>query len=1664
MNIKGVTFCQFSKKAVIFITAFSFFITSSQPGFALRQAAFMERPALMPFAGKNVRLTGDAQLGELITFDTEGTGSIEIRHGAKIGNGVRLIAKNGEHIVIGRGTELLAGFDTIITGNVSIGENCEVSGRVTDSVIGDNTKLHDRPVVTMAYIGSDCHINGSTVKGYYVPGRGSQIVYDEGDAPINIVIVKNGARIERSTTKTAPEKQSWRLVPRPDSKKKSEELGEFALRHIKVDAKAAVIGARAVINTAYVENANIGEDTIIEPSAVVKHSHIGPRCHITQQASIELSYLEGDNRCGAEVSKSVYGRGVISAHRNAYCSMVAHDVIPLINADGKAELFNLGANCTNIPAGFIFSNHLGKRGPEGKPLKGTAHIFGPSFFASGAGIVNLESSADGADIPLEEIYDHGALTIIGPFCFIKNKTLGVVFPFTKAGEREQRVHAGKINTIPDPSPRFHEIGWVLDNYTGMILDRLMTLKKYADPEAFDHFIEKVLLDGIMRVKKELQNPNSRYDKYKLLRGLEIYEAHLHSGAWKMRNGNFSWGGILEEGQDFVKLEKRIKEIVSDYRQHKREETLKPIKRWIEIFKDWPSSELRDSLIRVYGGDAALITERCQKVYIPALREAARRFGENQEVFIVRSPSRINLCGRGNQDAEDGHMNYLSDDRENIVIGYPRQDDMINLYNATPGYTDRFKGINIDLGTEIHMAQPAFHKGWQYYVRNILIQQRVKTAQSDEEREWMTTPLAIILNLIRDLGETGLFYLNIDIRGFDAVVYSDIPPASGLSSSSALALSCALAFLTASDIEITEEIREILAELFYEVYTGELGGGGDNAIVTLANPGEVLHLSQINSSIRAGKSLRRDSIRLPEDVEVAIVNSFVKSRKTGERKVDNNKSKFSFKLAVPIIRDILKDLKPKYPEIITDDFIRDFRHIGQLLGRVHECALVEPGHPAFLNARAEEFIYEVLSKLPGETTTTELINAAPTDEINTQIYSELKALIAKYSLTRQELKKFWTDSQKGDFKSKTVEEFLAYAEKIDVRGAVMFFLATAERARLVAEYLKNASSAQAGELMNIGHDGDRVVTYFPKTDDMSPYEGQSVSAELLAGLIRDLQQGTGEKRDAARIYRQPGYFRSSIGEIDAIVDVAKSLNKDGNKVVLGAALFGAGFGGNVVVLLKKQKGRDLIKELNEALEKVPMLQKARTDASQPFAKLNRPVLGASVFEAPLSAEDMYKQALRHYQNGEVKKAIEKTREAISRDPRYRGIADDLDDNDLYDIISSQAAQTTIVSTGCFMRHLVYEIQPPAGWTRERLDTYLRERYGIGLNNLRLLDSATKESVEVIRQINEDLAMWGFKGQPRRGFGGLAFNTSRVLRQLSGRPLAPDGKDPFIVKAFGRVGDDLAAQDIRDELTVRWGVDTTGLQPGRLPTSITHVLSFREFGRMFFQMRNANTELEMINIPDEAIRQAAVLHIGGSVLTPKLMEKLPEFLKKAKTINPGIKIVVDTTGDQHKDWNRVFDLNPRAYQYIDMLATSFAEREAIQIAGASAPDEILDFFIKKGVGAVFLKKGAEGSYVATQKGEKFHCPALKGLQKGAIRWDETGAGDSYTAGLIYGARHGWDIKKTALLATVLGGITCGYFGGSIETENIVNAVYHMRRLKGQIGQLKIERPLEGALCAV
>jgi len=251
---------------------------------------------------------------------------------------------------------------------------------------------------------------------------------------------------------------------------------------------------------------------------------------------------------------------------------------------------------------------------------------------------------------------------------------------------------------------------------------------------------------------------------------------------------------------------------------------------------------------------------------------------------------------------------------------------------------------------------------------------------------------------------------------------------------------------------------------------------------------------------------KQTVPFPKDHYIAICDSHGKAYKSAESRTMFNQRVACYQLG----RLLFKNHFPQYESTIT--------HLRDMV-------------PGILGIDLSEF-YRLIKILPRNITEEKLINLLP-EKI-------LSPIFASHS------------SYKGDY---------------PIREVVLYGLAECERSLRCADLLKEEQIANFGKLMNISHDGDRVVRFNTQWNQ-TPYHFDS-SDEYFERTKAFALQGDPK----ADLHFQPGSYRCSTPEIDLIVDLASSV-----KGVKGAQLSGAGLGGCAIALADESAIEGLISVL------------------------------------------------------------------------------------------------------------------------------------------------------------------------------------------------------------------------------------------------------------------------------------------------------------------------------------------------------------------------------------------------------------------------------------------------------------------------------------------------------
>lgn len=211
-------------------------------------------------------------------------------------------------------------------------------------------------------------------------------------------------------------------------------------------------------------------------------------------------------------------------------------------------------------------------------------------------------------------------------------------------------------------------------------------------------------------------------------------------------------------------------------------------------------------------------------------------------LFVRAPGRVNLIGE--------HVDYnglpvlpMALQREVALLLRPREDMEVRLMNVGGEFGERRFGVSSNV-------DPYATGDWGNYAKAAV--------------------QALARLVTRERGSNG-GPRGRALRGFEAVLDSDVPVASGLSSSSAVVIATGLATLAANGRTLPLlDMAELMAEA--ERYTGTRGGGMDQAISLGALVGTATRI--------AFAPLGMTSVPVPRAWRFVVASSLVRAEKSG----------------------------------------------------------------------------------------------------------------------------------------------------------------------------------------------------------------------------------------------------------------------------------------------------------------------------------------------------------------------------------------------------------------------------------------------------------------------------------------------------------------------------------------------------------------------------------------------------------------------------------------------------------------------------------------------------------------------------------------------------------------------------------------------------------------
>jgi ribokinase len=266
-----------------------------------------------------------------------------------------------------------------------------------------------------------------------------------------------------------------------------------------------------------------------------------------------------------------------------------------------------------------------------------------------------------------------------------------------------------------------------------------------------------------------------------------------------------------------------------------------------------------------------------------------------------------------------------------------------------------------------------------------------------------------------------------------------------------------------------------------------------------------------------------------------------------------------------------------------------------------------------------------------------------------------------------------------------------------------------------------------------------------------------------------------------------------------------------------------------------------------------------------------------------------------------------------------------------------------------------------------------------------------------------------------------NTAIVLDKLGLQTglMSSVGKDIWAEKA----AETLNATDINQSY-IRIKPDCT--------TGLIFLIVTPDGERTMYSCRGANAQYDTLDVDEEVIKRAGMLHISGYALVESPQKdaawRAVELAKKYE-VPISLDTGLDPTIHNPKDLCRLLP---------ELAICVTGLKETKELFNISTPDDAAEYLLSLGVKLAAIKLGEKGSYVATQI-ENYHCPAF---QVNAV--DTTGAGDSYTAGLIYGWSNGMSLRATALMGSLLGALAASVYGAGLALPGKLEAITFLNNL--------------------
>jgi N-acetylgalactosamine kinase len=351
--------------------------------------------------------------------------------------------------------------------------------------------------------------------------------------------------------------------------------------------------------------------------------------------------------------------------------------------------------------------------------------------------------------------------------------------------------------------------------------------------------------------------------------------------------------------------------------------------WREVLRTQRTA-VQAALAEIYGDASSLISSR-QTMLAGLLEVFAASFGGDRPVVVVRAPGRVNLMGR-HIDHRGGYCNAIAIHNDVWIVASARDDGRLHLRNLDP----EFGPCDLD---PADLWRAAESNTWHDFIESDAVAARL----SRHRGAWANYPLGAYLRLRREFGDPLA-------GGMNAVFWGDVPRSVGLSSSSAVFVSAAMALARLGGIEI-EPDRFVGLCGEGEWFVGTRGGSGDHAAMIYGRRGMVSQIGFFPNRLNQQASL-------PGCIEIILCNSCQQAQKSREARDLFNARVAAYEIALAVLRQ-------RWPKLTAN--VQHLRDVN----------------PSTLGVGADR-IYEALKTIPAWLTRKEVFCTLPeqADDIET----------------------------------------------------------------------------------------------------------------------------------------------------------------------------------------------------------------------------------------------------------------------------------------------------------------------------------------------------------------------------------------------------------------------------------------------------------------------------------------------------------------------------------------------------------------------------------------------------------------------------------------------------------------------------------------------------------